>query len=80
MRNNQQTTLEPQQLVTPADLGAMFRIGRSKLYEMKSAGQLPRPVRLGRCVRWRLSDINAWIAAGCPSQERFEAMRKAGAK
>ncbi len=72
------TPSEPQQLVTPADLGAMIRIGRSKLYDMKASGQLPRPVKIGRCVRWRLSDINAWIATGCPSGERFEAMRKAG--
>ncbi len=67
------------QLISPAELAAVLCIGRSKLYEMKSAGQLPRPIKLGRSVRWRLSDIDQWLALGCPSQERFEKM-KGGAK
>jgi predicted DNA-binding transcriptional regulator AlpA len=68
------------QLVTLADIGAMIRISRSKIYDLKSSGQLPRCIKIGRSVRWRLRDIEAWINAGCPSQERFESLRKAGAK
>lgn len=69
------------QFVTPADLAAMIKIGRSTLYGLKAAGQLPRPVKLGNCdcVRWRLSDIERWIELGCPSMERFEKM-KGGSK
>lgn len=29
---------------------------------------LPAPVRIGKSVRWRLSDINALIAGGKPAQ------------
>lgn len=42
-------------------------------------GFAPRPVHLGRCVRWRVQELHAWVAAGCPSRERWEAMEnKAG--
>ena len=35
-------------------------IGRSKLYEILKSGELPA-VRLGRSVRIRLSDLQAWV-------------------
>lgn len=40
---------------------------------MSDSGQMPRPVRIGRLVRWRLRTGNPmtgvldWIEAGCPS-------------
>ena len=47
-------------------------IGRSKLYEMHSSGRLgPMPIRLGRSLKWRRSEMLAWIEAGCPSRERW---------
>jgi predicted DNA-binding transcriptional regulator AlpA len=29
------------------------------------AGKAPRPVRLGRLVRWAISDLESWEAEGC---------------
>ncbi|MBL9118592.1 MAG: helix-turn-helix domain-containing protein [Phycisphaerae bacterium] len=37
---------------------------------LTDAGALPRPIRLGSLVRWRLAEIDAWIASGCPRRER----------
>ncbi len=64
-------------LITAENLGDMLSLGRSKVYDMKASGLLPRPIKLGRSVRWRLSDIESWINAGCPSQEKFEKLRGA---
>jgi predicted DNA-binding transcriptional regulator AlpA len=77
MKSKQTTT---PQLVSIAYLSAMLDISRSKLFDMRASGQLPRAIKIGRLTRWRLSDIEAWINAGCPRQEKFEALRKAGAK
>ena len=48
------------------------------------AGKLPAPVRIGRSVRWRNSEIQAWIAAGCPLRDewtvRWDALQSANAK
>ena len=35
---------------------------RSSIYRWMSAGEFPRPVKIGpRAVRWRASDIEAWL-------------------
>lgn len=40
---------------------------------MSSAGKTPSPIKLSSgCVRWRVADLEAWVAAGCPSRAEFE--------
>ncbi len=34
---------------------------------LADAGRMPPPLRLGGLLRWRKTDIESWIAAGCPS-------------
>jgi excisionase family DNA binding protein len=34
---------------------------------MADAGQMPRPLRIASLVRWRRSDVEAWLADGCPN-------------
>jgi excisionase family DNA binding protein len=53
-------------------------VSRRKVWAMLSAGQMPAPVRMGRSVRWRESDIHRWVELGCPSRDEFEA--KEGAR
>jgi len=36
---------------------------------MADAGLMPRPLKLVHLIRWRRSDLDAWIAAGCPRQQ-----------
>jgi len=38
-----------------------------------SAGWIPRPVRIGRSTLWRADELRAWVAAGCPRREEWEA-------
>ena len=33
-------------------------------------------LRLGNCVRWNVSELNAWLNAGCPHREQWEAMKE----
>ena len=39
------------------------------VYRLSDAGRMPRPVKLGALVRWRRAELEAWITAGCPSQQ-----------
>ena len=81
-----------QSLTTPAtelsplavdakDLGAMLRLSVRTVRTMDAAGKLPRPLRLnGRAVRWVLdgpTGIRAWLVAGAPNRQQFEALLKA---
>jgi len=54
-------------LLTPKDVEALIKVSPRKLRAMKSAGELPKPVMIGRLVRYRRSDIEKWVAAGCPA-------------
>jgi predicted DNA-binding transcriptional regulator AlpA len=64
-------------LLVVRHLTEKLSISRTKAYELKSAGRLPRCVRLDGCVRWRAADIDLWIKLGCPSADKFEALKKA---
>lgn len=43
---------------------------------LNASGRLPQAVRLGRCVRWSVIDLDAWVAAGAPSRDRWNALRR----
>lgn len=44
-----------------------------------SAGLVPVPVRIGGSIRWDVSELRAWIAAGCPTRARWLDLRSRGA-
>lgn len=52
-------------LITARQLAAWLKISKRSLYRMRSAGQLPEPIRLRGAVRWRAADIEAWLTASC---------------
>jgi len=52
-------------LITAAELARMMQISTRTLWRLRSAGQLPEPVRFAGTVRWRLAQIKKWIADGC---------------
>jgi len=69
--NNETTTEFDQGLLMSAEkLALLLDVSVRTLWRLRSAGKLPRPVKIGGCVRWRLAEIRAWIAAGCPHAEK----------
>lgn len=44
---------------------------------LSSSGKLPAPVHLGgRCVRWAVAEIEAWLAAGAPDRKTWGLMKQ----
>lgn len=37
---------------------------------MADSGRMPRPIRLGRLLKWNRATIESWCAAGCPLIDR----------
>jgi excisionase family DNA binding protein len=63
-------------LIDASQVCARLSIGKSKLHQMLRAGHFPvAPVRLGRAVRYRADELAQWVAAGCPSSDRYRAMQ-----
>lgn len=63
-------------LLTAAELARLLNVSTRTLWRLRSAGQLPQPVRFGGAVRWRLDDVRKWIAEGCPLPQSRENERR----
>lgn len=51
-------------LLTPRQVLDLVRISKTTLYRLKNSGEFPAAVMLGeRIPRWRLSEIEAWLAS-----------------
>lgn len=44
-----------------------------------AGGLIPQPVRIGRSTMWRIDELKAWTAAGCPRRSDWEVLRKSEA-
>ncbi len=73
-RRQEQRATSPELLDVKA-VAALLDCSVRHAYRLSDAGCMPRPLRLGALVRWRKTDILAWIDDGCPAVRN---MRPAG--
>jgi len=67
---------EPLRLALSAEeVAEALGISRAHVFRLASSGRLPSSFRLGRAVRWDKATLEAWLAAGAPPRERWEALR-----
>ena len=68
-----------EKLLTAQAIAEKLSLSKRAIFRMRSAGLICSPVKVGAgAIRWRQSDIEQWIAWGCPDRQRFEAMKQAG--
>ena len=53
-------------LIDSKQMSQLLRVSRTTVYEMRTQGKLPKPIQLGRAVRWSYEEIKRWVDAGCP--------------
>ena len=61
--------------VDAAELAKLLHVSLRHVNALNSSGRLPKPIRLGRSVRWPREELVWWIAAGAPSRDAWEAMK-----
>jgi excisionase family DNA binding protein len=59
---------DPDRLIDAPEAADRLRVSVRTLRRLTDAGRGPAPIRVGRCLRWRSSDLDTWIAAGCPME------------
>ena len=64
--------------LTAEEVAELLGISRAHVFRLQSSGRLPRPIRLGRAVRWPRITLEAWLAAGAPPRDRWEEMSSRG--
>lgn len=62
-------------IVDAAELARLLQVSLRHVNALNSSGRLPRPIRLGRSVRWPREELVRWIAAGAPSRDAWETMK-----
>ena len=68
------------ELLNVKDLARLLRMSVRTVWRLRSAGRLPKPVRIGKSVRWSPETIEAWIDLGCPDRAAFEARSRTAKK
>ena len=52
--------------------GALFGMGERSWRRLHASGECPSPLKLGRSIRWSVSELHLWGAAGCPDSATWE--------
>jgi len=61
--------------VNVTQLAEMLSVSSRSIWRLSDSGKLPKPVRLGRSVRWNRREIEEWVEAGCPSRRQWNLMK-----
>jgi len=48
------------------DVAEILNCSTRHIYRLVDTCRMPQPVKLGALLRWVKTDIEHWIAAGCP--------------
>ena len=57
-------------LLSPKQVATILGCSPRHVARLVDSGAMPAPLRLGKLVRWRRGEIDAWIAEGCPGSKR----------
>ncbi len=64
-------------VMSASELAQKLGVSVRHIRRLDAAGKLPQPVKIGRCVRWRVGDIMEWLQSGTPDRAKWNA-RKGG--
>ena len=62
-------------LLTAGDLARRLRVSLRQVYRLDKSGSVPRPLRIGMCVRWDPAEIDRWVQSGAPCRAEWEQQR-----
>ena len=63
-------------LLRPAQAAALCDTSLRTWRSWDVGGRIPQPVRMGRSLYWRLEELKAWVAAGCPDRVTWQTMQE----
>jgi predicted DNA-binding transcriptional regulator AlpA len=76
-RKNSRRNRIPPFVADAERLARLLCAGKRTIRTWDAAGKLPAPIRLGGRVVWRVDEIRAWLRAGAPDREQWEALKAA---
>jgi predicted DNA-binding transcriptional regulator AlpA len=68
------TSQHPTPLLVAAKGGAkLTAVSERTFWSLNAARKIPAPIKLGGKTLWRIAELQAWIDAGCPARDEWEA-------
>jgi predicted DNA-binding transcriptional regulator AlpA len=67
-------------LIDTKTFATLLSISSRTLSRLIDLNAVPQPVRLGRLIRWRLTEVLEWIDADCPSQPVWDIKKRDSTK
>jgi predicted DNA-binding transcriptional regulator AlpA len=60
-------SLVPSALLDASELARLLCVSKPTIWRLRENAKLPVAITLtSQCIRWRRSDVESWIANGCP--------------
>ena len=59
------------------DVANLLKVSKRHVANLNASGRLPKPIKLGRAVRWLRPELTEWLAAGAPRRDQWEAIKGA---
>lgn len=69
-------TAPPTPLLSPQQLAEYLGVSVKTIYAFNSEGTGPKFAQCGRRVRYKLTDVDAWLAAGGTAGTRYDPSRR----
>jgi len=60
---------EKSQLVDVHAAAAITACSASTVRRLADSGRMPKPVKVGRLIRWQRDELERWIREGCPKRQ-----------
>jgi len=76
MIGTEHKNIDPVLALSARQVADQLGVSERHVWSLDSSGRLPRPVRLGKSVRWPTSELKAWLAAGSPARDQWEGRRR----
>ena len=54
-------------LIDTREVARLLGLGPRTVWGMANSGRMPRPIKIGRTVRWNYEALRKWVDAGCPN-------------
>lgn len=68
MTTTSKTVAPGPELLDVRGVAGEMNVSTAHVRRLAAAGRMPRPIKLGRILRWSRTAISAWLASGCPPQ------------
>ena len=66
--------MEQELMWTVTQVAEALHLSERSVWRMAATGQLPRPIRIGRAVRWSAASLRRWLAAKEAAAEKKQAV------